>query len=136
IRDGWYVTGDMGHMDEDGFITLTGRLSRFAKIGGEMVPLQKVEDELHEALGSTDRLAAVTSVPDEAKGERMVIIHLPLGREVCRRLAELKLPNLWLPKERDFIQVSELPHLGSGKVDLNRVKQIALQKAGTKGPAS
>jgi len=139
IRDGWYVTGDMGHMDEDGFITLTGRLSRFAKIGGEMVPLQKVEDELHEALGSTDRLAAVTAVPDESKGERMVIVHLPLGvevRELCRRLAERNLPNLWLPKERDFIQVSELPHLGSGKVDLNRVKQIALEKAGTKGPAS
>jgi acyl-[acyl-carrier-protein]-phospholipid O-acyltransferase / long-chain-fatty-acid--[acyl-carrier-protein] ligase len=135
IRDGWYVTGDMGHMDEDGFITLTGRLSRFAKIGGEMVPLQKVEDELHEALNLTDRVAAVTSVPDAAKGERVVIVHVKLNmetREVCQKLAERKLPNLWLPKERDFIQVPELPLLGSGKVDLMRVKQIALEKAGGK----
>jgi acyl-[acyl-carrier-protein]-phospholipid O-acyltransferase/long-chain-fatty-acid--[acyl-carrier-protein] ligase len=135
IRDGWYVTGDMGHMDEDGFITLTGRLSRFAKIGGEMVPLQKVEDELHEALGSTDKVAAVTSVPDAAKGERVVIVHVAMGiepREACQKLAERKLPNLWLPKERDFISVPELPLLGSGKVDLKRVKQIALEKAGSK----
>lgn len=133
IREGWYVTGDMGHIDENGFITLTGRLSRFAKIGGEMVPLQKVEDELHEALNVTDRVAAVTSVPDEAKGERVVIVHIALDpRQVCQKLAERNLPNLWLPKERDFIQVPELPVLGTGKVDLKRVKQIALEKAGGK----
>jgi acyl-[acyl-carrier-protein]-phospholipid O-acyltransferase/long-chain-fatty-acid--[acyl-carrier-protein] ligase len=135
IRDGWYVTGDMGHMDEDGFITLTGRLSRFAKIGGEMVPLQRVEDELHEALNTTDRVAAVTSIPDEAKGERVVIIHIALefgARELSQKLAERNLPNLWLPKERDFIQVPELPLLGTGKVDLQRVKQMALEKTGGK----
>ena len=65
VRDGWYVTGDMAKIDEDGFITLTGRLSRFAKIGGEMAPLEKIEEVLNEVLGTTERVAALTCVPDE-----------------------------------------------------------------------
>jgi acyl-[acyl-carrier-protein]-phospholipid O-acyltransferase/long-chain-fatty-acid--[acyl-carrier-protein] ligase len=139
LRDSWYITGDIGHMDEDGFITLTGRLSRFAKIGGEMVPLEKIEEELHDVLGSTDQLAAVTSIPDAAKGERMIIVHLPLPmevRQICQKLMERNLPNLWLPKERDFFQVSELPVLGSGKVDLKRVREIAVEKTGGAGEHS
>src|SRR5262249_23074855 len=101
IRDGWYVTGDMGHLDADGFMTLTGRLSRFAKVGGEMVPLEKVEEELHTALGSAERVAAVTSVPDAAKGERLIVLHLAISdmdaRKLVQKLAERNLPNLWLP---------------------------------------
>ncbi|MFL5339092.1 MAG: AMP-binding protein [Gemmataceae bacterium] len=133
IRDEWYATGDMGHVDDDGFVTLTGRLSRFAKIGGEMVPLEKIEEELHAAAGATDRFAAVTAVPDAARGERLVILHTPLlgadARQLCQRLAERHLPNLWLPKERDFYPVPELPLLGSGKLDLKRVKEMAVEKA-------
>ena len=56
VRDGWYITGDMGRMDDDGYVTLTGRLARFAKIGGEMVPLEKIEEILHEILQTTDAL--------------------------------------------------------------------------------
>jgi acyl-[acyl-carrier-protein]-phospholipid O-acyltransferase/long-chain-fatty-acid--[acyl-carrier-protein] ligase len=132
IRDGWYDTGDIARMDDDGFITLTGRLSRFAKIGGEMVPLEKIEEELHAVLDTNDRFFAVTSVPDAARGERLVILHTELpgtdARAACQKLGERKLPNLWLPRERDFFQVPELPLLGSGKVDLKQVKQIALDK--------
>src|SRR5207248_3842424 len=76
VRGGWYVTGDMGRVDEDGFVTLTGRLARFAKVGGEMVPLEKVEEELHEVLGTSDRVCAVTCVPDESRGERLVVLYL------------------------------------------------------------
>ena len=68
IRDGWYLTGDIARYDEDGFVTITDRLSRFSKIGGEMVPHQKVEDQLHAILGTTERHFVVTAVPDESKG--------------------------------------------------------------------
>jgi acyl-[acyl-carrier-protein]-phospholipid O-acyltransferase/long-chain-fatty-acid--[acyl-carrier-protein] ligase len=130
IRDGWYVTGDIARRDEDGFYTITGRLSRFSKIGGEMVPHQKVEDELHAILGTTG-LCVVTAVPDEGKGERLVVLHvgIEVGR-VWRELSGKGLPNLWVPRERDFYHVSELPMLGPVKVDLRRCKEIALEKAG------
>ena len=133
IRDGWYVTGDIAKYDEDGFITLTDRLARFSKIGGEMVPHQKVEDQLHEILGTSERHFVVTAVPDEAKGERLVVIHLPLNgtdtRQLWQQLSSRGLPNLWVPRERDFYAVPELPVLGSGKVDLKRVKELALEKS-------
>jgi acyl-[acyl-carrier-protein]-phospholipid O-acyltransferase/long-chain-fatty-acid--[acyl-carrier-protein] ligase len=132
IRDGWYVTGDMGKIDADGFITLTGRLSRFAKVGGEMVPLERIEEELHHILGTTERVCTVTAVPDERKGERIVVLHLELnGVSVSQLRHELSgrgLPNLWVPGDRDFFQVKEMPLLGSGKVDLKRVQEIAQEK--------
>jgi acyl-[acyl-carrier-protein]-phospholipid O-acyltransferase/long-chain-fatty-acid--[acyl-carrier-protein] ligase len=130
LREGWYVTGDLAKMDEDGFVTITDRLSRFSKIGGEMVPHQKVEEELHHIVGHQDRAFLVTAVPDEAKGERLVVLHTPLnGLDVhglWRQLNEKGLPNLWVPRERDFVQVEEIPLLGSGKVDLKRAKEIAM----------
>lgn len=134
IRDGWYVTGDIARFDEDGFITLTGRLSRFAKVGGEMVPLERLEEELQTILGTTEKVCAVAAVPDEKRGERLVVLHLPLNgmavKEVCQKLGERGLPNLWLPGERDFFQIPELPILGSGKLDLKRLKEIAVEQAG------
>ena len=136
IRDGWYVTSDMAKFDEDGFITLTGRLSRFAKIAGEMVPLEKIEEELHAILGAGERVCAVTSVPDEKRGERVIVLHLPLNgtevRGLCRQLTERGLPSLGLPGERDFFQIDEMPVLGSGKLDLRRIKELALEKTAKK----
>jgi acyl-[acyl-carrier-protein]-phospholipid O-acyltransferase/long-chain-fatty-acid--[acyl-carrier-protein] ligase len=137
VRDGWYVTGDMARLDADGFLALTGRLSRFAKIGGEMVPLERIEEELHEALGTSERVCTVTCVPDEARGERLVVLYVEahlstFGLEVrpwARRLNEKGLPNLWVPGERDFFAVPELPLLGSGKVNLKTVKEMALALA-------
>jgi acyl-[acyl-carrier-protein]-phospholipid O-acyltransferase/long-chain-fatty-acid--[acyl-carrier-protein] ligase len=136
IRDGWYITGDIGKFDEDGFITLTGRLARFAKIGGEMVPLERIEEELNAILGVTERTCAVTSVPDEKKGERVVVLHLPLNgmdvRGLCQQLSTRGLPNLGLPGERDFFLIPEMPVLGSGKLDLKRIKEVALEKTARK----
>ena len=129
LRDGWYVTGDIATMDDDGFFTLTDRLSRFSKIGGEMVPHQKIEDELHAIVGTSDRVCVVTAVPDESKGERLVVLHLGLEvTTVWQQLSARGLPNLWLPRERDFFAVPELPILGTGKLDLKRCKDIALEK--------
>jgi acyl-[acyl-carrier-protein]-phospholipid O-acyltransferase/long-chain-fatty-acid--[acyl-carrier-protein] ligase len=133
IRDGWYVTGDIARYDEDGFLTITDRLSRFSKIGGEMVPHQKIEDELHQIARTTERTFVVTGVPDAGKGERLVVLHVPLvngldARGLWQQLCGKGLPNLWVPRERDFFQIPELPVLGSGKVDLKRVKELALER--------
>ncbi len=133
IRDGWYVTGDMARVDDDGYVTLTGRLSRFAKCGGEMVPLERVEEVLHEALGTSERVCAVTCVPDEARGERIVVLYTAQeGLEVrnwCQQAGNRGLPNLWMPAERDFVPVRELPLLGSGKLNLQKVKEMAVELA-------
>jgi acyl-[acyl-carrier-protein]-phospholipid O-acyltransferase/long-chain-fatty-acid--[acyl-carrier-protein] ligase len=129
IRDGWYVTGDIAKYDEDGFITITDRLARFSKIGGEMVPHQKIEDELHTILATNERVCVVTSVPDERKGERLLVLHTPLNgtdrHHLWQQLNDRGLPNLWVPAERDFLEIPEMPVLGSGKVDLKRIKQAA-----------
>lgn len=134
VRDGWYDTGDIGRIDAEGFITLTGRLSRFAKIGGEMVPLERLEEEFHAAMNTTDRVLAVAAVPDEKRGERVVVMHLALpdGRNpksLCNDLTTRGLPNLWIPDSRDFFPVDEMPILGSGKLDLQRLKQLAMSVA-------
>ncbi len=133
VRNGWYATGDMGRMDDDGYVTLTGRLARFAKIGGEMVPLEKIEELLHEILQTSERVCAVTCVPDEARGERLVVLHTPhAGVEVphwWQQLNSRGLPNLWVPAQRDFHSVPELPVLASGKLNLKLVKELALEIA-------
>jgi acyl-[acyl-carrier-protein]-phospholipid O-acyltransferase/long-chain-fatty-acid--[acyl-carrier-protein] ligase len=137
VRDGWYITGDMARIDPDGFLIITGRLARFAKIAGEMVPLQRIEEELHGILQTNEQVCAVTAVPDDRKGERVVVLHLPLEgtdvRALSDQLTGRGLSTLGLPAERDFYQVAEMPVLGSGKLDLKRLKEIALERAGGNG---
>jgi acyl-[acyl-carrier-protein]-phospholipid O-acyltransferase/long-chain-fatty-acid--[acyl-carrier-protein] ligase len=133
IRDGWYVTGDMGLVDEDGFIHITGRLSRFSKIGGEMVPHIRVEELLQRIMSEDDeKLAvAVTAVPDARKGERLIVFHLPCEKSINAIIAELTaagLPNLWIPDKENFYSVDEIPLLGTGKLDLHAVKQMAEER--------
>jgi acyl-[acyl-carrier-protein]-phospholipid O-acyltransferase/long-chain-fatty-acid--[acyl-carrier-protein] ligase len=132
VRDGWYVTGDIGIMDDDGFIRITDRMSRFSKIGGEMVPHGVVEDELHSRLNLTG-VVAVTAVPDEKKGEKLVVLY---AREAAdaetlqRHMAESALPNLWKPGRDCYLEVESLPILGTGKLDLKGIKEIALAAVG------
>jgi len=127
-EDGWYITGDVAQLDEDGFITITDRLSRFSKVAGEMVSHVHLEEELHRVLGSLEQRLVVTSVSDTQKGERFVVLHLELGLEVdelLKRVRDAGLPPLWLPRREHFYRVESLPLMGSGKLDLKLVKQTA-----------
>lgn len=135
LRDGWYSTGDLGLVDPDGFLSITDRLNRFSKIAGEMVPHGILESAINEAAGrGIDQVAVVTSVPDPKRGERLIVLHTPdltmSPQDVVRQLQSGDLPKLWLPSADDFIAVDEIPVLGSGKLDLRRLREIALERLG------
>ncbi|MBY0503834.1 MAG: MFS transporter [Bryobacteraceae bacterium] len=130
LLDGYYNTGDMARLDEDGFLFITGRLSRFSKIGGEMVPHLKVEECLQEFLGEATCL--VTGVPDAQRGERLVVLHTNptlTGAAMVEHLNAAGLPALWIPKPNQFFAVEAIPQLGTGKTDLRKSAELALSLA-------
>lgn len=130
IRDGWYITGDIAYLDEDGFLFITDRLSRFSKIGGEMVPHGRVEEALQDAAGSDTMVLAVTGVPDEKKGEQLAVLHiLEEARipDILEKAAAAGLSNLFLPRKDAWIKVDKLPVLGTGKLDLRELKRAATE---------
>jgi acyl-[acyl-carrier-protein]-phospholipid O-acyltransferase / long-chain-fatty-acid--[acyl-carrier-protein] ligase len=129
FHDGWYVTGDLGRFDEDGFLFIEGRLSRFSKIAGEMVPHGTVEQKLVEAFGleQADGYALVVmGVPDPGKGEQLVLLtssDAVTAETVKDKLGEAGVPNLWIPKL--VAKVEKIPVLGTGKLDLKGCKELA-----------
>jgi acyl-[acyl-carrier-protein]-phospholipid O-acyltransferase/long-chain-fatty-acid--[acyl-carrier-protein] ligase len=124
LKDGWFRTGDIGRMDEDGFLYIEGRMSRFSKIAGEMVPHEKVEEQINLALGiesEDERRIAIVGVPDEAKGEALVLLTTQLLKDedvtnLRYALLEKGVAALWIPKR--IVHVGEIPVLASGKLDI------------------
>jgi acyl-[acyl-carrier-protein]-phospholipid O-acyltransferase / long-chain-fatty-acid--[acyl-carrier-protein] ligase len=130
LKNRWFVTGDLGRLDEDGFLFIEGRLSRFSKIGGEMVPHGTVEQRIAELFGwdqSEGPTAVVTGVPDASKGEALVLLTTQdvTAEQVRARLLEAGLPNLWVP--RIIRKVEKIPMLGTGKTDLKGCRTLAME---------
>ncbi|GHV09475.1 hypothetical protein AGMMS50229_19730 [Campylobacterota bacterium] len=142
IHDGWYITGDVGKIDKDGFIFLTGRESRISKIGGEMVPHILIEETLLDILKkhipretSNDKPdeiklsipLAVSAVPDEKKGERIIVLYsnLPISpEEMCKEMRDSGCPLIWIPFPQSFYEVESIPALATGKLDIGAMKKM------------
>jgi acyl-[acyl-carrier-protein]-phospholipid O-acyltransferase/long-chain-fatty-acid--[acyl-carrier-protein] ligase len=122
----WYKTGDKGHLDEDGFLTIVDRYSRFAKLGGEMVSLSAVEEQVRRALHAPELEIAAVNLPDEKKGERILLLTaLPIDPETLRKaLLESGANPLSIPSQ--IVKVDAIPKLGSGKTDFGAVRRLAL----------
>jgi acyl-[acyl-carrier-protein]-phospholipid O-acyltransferase/long-chain-fatty-acid--[acyl-carrier-protein] ligase len=132
----WYVTADIGMLDEEGFLYIQDRVSRFSKIGGEMVPHLAIEEALAAVSSEAARSFAVVTLPDRARGEKVVVVYS--GPELdatalLRKMSERGVPNLWLPSPRDFHRVESLPFLASGKLDLAATRRLAEERSG-EGP--
>jgi acyl-[acyl-carrier-protein]-phospholipid O-acyltransferase/long-chain-fatty-acid--[acyl-carrier-protein] ligase len=133
LRDGWYITADIASLDEDGFITITDRISRFSKVGGEMIPHMVIEEAINKLLG--EAASVVTAVPDEQRGEKLIAFYSRNGvsaEELWEKLNRSDLPKLWIPKRENIHCIDSIPLLGSGKVDLKHVKRLAGEKADKK----
>jgi len=121
----YYITGDKGHLDEDGFLTIVDRYSRFAKIAGEMISLGLVENKINYILDEENQIA-ITAIPDSKKGEKLILllegnIHIEILKE---KIKKLELNPLYIPSS--YYKVEKLPKLGTGKADFKGMKNLAL----------
>jgi acyl-[acyl-carrier-protein]-phospholipid O-acyltransferase/long-chain-fatty-acid--[acyl-carrier-protein] ligase len=130
LNDGWYNTGDIASIDEDGFLTITDRLSRFSKIGGEMVPHLALEEIFLQGLETDEQLVAVTSVPSDKRAEELVVLYLEQAGDADKLhdiICKSNLPNIFKPRRENYIRIDSMPALGSGKLDVLRLKKIATE---------
>ncbi|MCK4981859.1 MAG: AMP-binding protein [Victivallaceae bacterium] len=128
MHDGWYITGDIGQMNPSGHIMITGRMSRFSKIAGEMVPHELIEKEINEIIHATECCIGVCGIEDEKKGEKLIVFysHDELDPEIIiQKLRKRHIPNLWIPGKENFIKVEHIPMLGSGKLDIGGIKKLS-----------
>ena len=126
--DGYYNTNDIATVDRNGCIRIVGRMTRFSKIAGEMVPHEMIERRIEE-LGHLDNLVAVAARPDERKGEQLVVFYAREAEfdiaELLKKMRESGLPNLWIPRADCFFEVDAIPMLGNGKKDLKKIQAMA-----------
>jgi acyl-[acyl-carrier-protein]-phospholipid O-acyltransferase/long-chain-fatty-acid--[acyl-carrier-protein] ligase len=133
IQDGWYNTEDLVTVDEDGFVFIQDRASRFSKIAGEQVSHLQVEQVCCSAVETTERVVAVTGIPDRTKGEELVVLYVPDKADVEKIIKAVNtssLPNLWKPRRRNFIPVESIPVLATGKLDIHRLRSMAMEQTG------
>lgn len=133
LQDGWYRTGDVARLDADGFVIITDRLSRFSKIGGEMVPHLGIEEAFHAQLSVSGQVLVITAVPDERKGEKLVLLYTDEAGDDAKIKAMIEacdIPNLWKPGADACFRIEALPVLGTGKLDLKAVKEMGKTLAG------
>ena len=136
IRDGWYNTGDIAQLDDEGFITITDRLARFSKIAGEMVPHGAVEDAFQSGLGKHEPVLAISSVPDEKRGERIVVLYIEAAGDIATLqdiIEKSAIPNLWKPAKSSYYKIESLPMTATGKLDVKTLRKMAAEAAGDQG---
>jgi acyl-[acyl-carrier-protein]-phospholipid O-acyltransferase/long-chain-fatty-acid--[acyl-carrier-protein] ligase len=130
IVDGWYNTGDIVTIDDEGFITITDRLGRFSKIAGEMVSHTAIEDVCYKGLNLQDRVLAATTIPDQKKGEQVMVLYVKSAVDADKLfevISQSDLPNIAKPKRENLVPVDTIPQLGSGKTDFQTIKKIATE---------